>query len=232
MTEDALAANAPHIQDLQKYNIRFVIGVKKWDHDFLFKYVYSNLCNATEYTIIDKDGTIHKFRFANNIPLNTSNQDLLVNFIEYWEIKPSGEKQYFSWITDLLVTKENVYTLMKIGRARWKIENETFNTLKNQWYHFEHNFWHGYKNLATNFGIIMMLAFFIDQIQQKTCFLYQWALKKCKTRRSLNEKIRSYFDSFTISSMKELLEAIMYGIRKPSVKDWIWYKVTWYNNST
>jgi hypothetical protein len=29
MTEDALAANAPHIQDLQKYNIRFVIGVKK-----------------------------------------------------------------------------------------------------------------------------------------------------------------------------------------------------------
>jgi hypothetical protein len=29
---------------------------------------------------------------------------------------------------------------MSGGRARWKIENETFNTLKNQGYQFEHNF--------------------------------------------------------------------------------------------
>ena len=28
---------------------------------------------------------------------------------------------------------------MLIGRSRWKIENETFNTLKNQGYHFEHD---------------------------------------------------------------------------------------------
>jgi hypothetical protein len=29
---------------------------------------------------------------------------------------------------------------MRAGRARWKIENETFNTLKNQGYNFEHNY--------------------------------------------------------------------------------------------
>jgi hypothetical protein len=34
------------------------------------------------------------------------------------------------------------------GRARWKIENETFNTLKNQGYQFEHNFGHGKQNLS------------------------------------------------------------------------------------
>jgi hypothetical protein len=34
---------------------------------------------------------------------------------------------------------------MKGGRARWRIENETFNTLKNQGYHFEPNFGHGPK---------------------------------------------------------------------------------------
>jgi hypothetical protein len=28
--------------------------------------------------------------------------------------------------------------LVKGGRARWKIENEAFNTLKNQGYHLEH----------------------------------------------------------------------------------------------
>jgi hypothetical protein len=72
----------------------------------------------------------------------------------------------------------------------------------------------------------MMLAFLIDQIQQKTYPIFQEALKKCKTKRSLWEKVRSYFDSFAISSMKELLEAIIYGIRKPSVKDFIGYNST------
>ena len=37
---------------------------------------------------------------------------------------------------------------MRGGRARWKIENETFNTLKNQGYHFEHNYGHGKKSVG------------------------------------------------------------------------------------
>jgi hypothetical protein len=36
----------------------------------------------------------------------------------------------------------NVYLIMKRGRARHKIENETINTLKNQRYKFEHIFGH------------------------------------------------------------------------------------------
>ena len=60
---------------------------------------------------------------------------------------------------------------MCAGRARWKIENETFNTLKNQGYCFEHNFGHGEKNLSTVFAFLMMLAFLIDQIQQRCCKL-------------------------------------------------------------
>ena len=60
---------------------------------------------------------------------------------------------------------------MRAGRARWKIENETFNTLKNQDYCFEHNFGHGEKNLSTVFAFLMMLAFLIDQIQQRCCKL-------------------------------------------------------------
>ena len=38
--------------------------------------------------------------------------------------------QHFSWITDFLLIPENVWDIMRGGRARWKIENETFNTLK------------------------------------------------------------------------------------------------------
>ena len=104
----------------------------------------------------------------NKVPLNRSNQDVLVNFIEYWEIDRSGENEivtyHNTWITDFLLTKENSYTIMLGGRKRWKIENETFNTLKNQGYHFEHNYGLGKKHLAEVFAILTVLAFLIDQV--------------------------------------------------------------------
>ena len=56
---------------------------------------------------------------------------------------------------------------MRAGHARWKIENETFNTLKNQGYNFEHNYGHGYNNLCSVMTMLMMLAFLIDQVRNR-----------------------------------------------------------------
>jgi len=223
MIEDALASKAPHIRDLEAHDIRYILGAKAGDHKFLFDYVDSDKYQTIEHKQMDENGVVHKFRFANKVPLNAGNQDLLVNFIEYWETKPNGKKLHFSWVTDLDVTKENVFLFMRGGRARWKIENETFNTLKNQGYQFEHNFGHGKKNLSTVFALIMMLAFFVDQVQQKLCPLFRGAWEECKTKRSLWEKMRAYFTTLIFSSMKEILEAILYGINKPKAQDLILY---------
>jgi len=70
-------------------------------------------------------GLVHRFRFVNQVPLNASNPKVRVNFIEYWEYH-NDQVQHFSWVTDLWVSKCNVFHLMRGGRARWKIENETF----------------------------------------------------------------------------------------------------------
>ena len=164
--EDALSANAPHITELEKHNLRYILGVKEGDHAFLFDYVETahQAGQTTEYerTLA---GITHRFRFINQVPLNASNPDVLVNFIEYWEI--DGDTiRHFCWITDLTLTKANVFQIIRGGRARWKIENETFNTLKNQGYHFEHNYGHGEQNLSVVFAMLMMLAFLVDQTQQ------------------------------------------------------------------
>jgi hypothetical protein len=71
-----------------------------------------------------------------------------VNFLEYWEHAPDGSVIHFAWVTNLPMTHANLMTLMRGARARWKIENETFNTLKNQGCHFEHNFGHGRERRA------------------------------------------------------------------------------------
>jgi hypothetical protein len=104
---------------------------------------------------------------------------------------------------------------MRAGRSRWKIENETFNTLKNQGYCFDHNFGHGEKNLGTVFSLLMMLAFLIDQIQQRTNKVFQAALKVAKSRRELWERIRNLWASFLVNSLQELYAAIAYGFQRP-----------------
>jgi ribosome biogenesis protein Tsr3 len=39
ITEDGLSSNAPHIEAAEKYNLHYILGVKKGDHAFLFNKV-------------------------------------------------------------------------------------------------------------------------------------------------------------------------------------------------
>ena len=214
ITEDALSSNAPHIRDLEKHNLRYILSVKPGDHAFLFDYVNKASQNREimEYEYRDKSNPeiTHRFRFLNKVPLNESNQDCLVNFLEYWEITEK-ETKHFSWVTDFIITEENVYKIMRGGRARWKIENETFNTLKNQGYNFEHNYGLGEKHLSTIFPMLMMLAFLVDQTQQLCCSLFRSVWKKCKSKRALWENMRSLFKNFKLDSMQMLYRALLYG---------------------
>lgn len=213
ITEDALSSNAPHVRDLLKHNLHYILGVKKGDHAFLFQQIdiAQQLGQTTEFES-EINGVIHRFRFLNNVPLNASNQDLLVNFIEYWEIKPN-KKQHFSWITDFEVRKDNVYKIMRGGRARWKIENETFNTLKNQGYNFEHNYGHGKKNLSVVFAYLMMLAFLVDQVQQISCALFRAVWKKYGAKIRVWEYMRSLFFTLEFDSMEQIFRALLYGYK-------------------
>jgi hypothetical protein len=219
INEDALSPNAPHIRDMEKYNLHYILGVKPGDHKFLFNYVDNALKEdrTTEFTLEDKDNPdiTHRFRILNAAPLNQSNQDLLVNFIEYWEYSKKKQKVTYhnSWITDFTLTRENAYIIMRGGRARWKIENETFNTLKNQGYNFNHNYGLGKKHLAEVFAMLMMLAFLVDQTQQLCCTLFQCVWKKLGSKIALWESIRSYFKCFVVKSMEEIYRALLYGIK-------------------
>ena len=100
---------------------------------------------------------------------------------------------------------------MRGGRGRWKIENETFNTLKNQGYQLEHNYGHGQKHLATVFGLLMVLAFFVDQVQELCCSLFQAARQQFHSRTSLWDKLRGLFKEYFVVSWETVWLAIIYG---------------------
>ena len=211
LAEDGLASNAPHLRLCQDLDIRFITVVKPDGNKTLFEWMKG--IERDRHEILDTNGNlIQRMEFYNGVPLNDADRTLEVNYVELWEFDSEGNQTYHNtWITDLQVTKENVLLIAKGGRARWKIENETFNTLKNQGYKFEHNYGHGKKHLSTIFGMLMMLAFLIDQTQQLCCGLFQAAWKKCRAKTVLWEKIRNAFQMFKIKSWVALYEAIEQG---------------------
>ena len=216
VTEDSLSSNAPHIETLHAHGLHYILGVKEGDHSYLFQQVQAaeHAGQVTSYERHDRAaGMVHRFRFVNDVPLNASNVDVRVNFIEYWEVG-DNKVQHFSWVTDLRVNQRNVYALMRGGRARWKIENETFNTLKNQGYNFEHNYGHGEQHLSVVFAMLMMLAFLVDQTQQLCCALFQAVWAKLGSKRLLWERMRALFYTYQLDSMRALFEALFYGFEK------------------
>ena len=214
--EDALSSNASHIKNLKKHDLHFILGAKEGDHAFLFDYVNEAAAQGKTTDLIipdEKNSAIdHCFSFINNVPLNKSNPDVLVNFIEYWQVNiATGKTMHFCWVTDFTVTENNMFKIMLGGRARWKIENETFNTLKNQGYNFGHNYGLGKKNLSMIFVMLMMLAFLVDQALQLCCSLFGAVWKKLSSKRALWENIRSLFQCYHIDSMETLYRALLIG---------------------
>jgi hypothetical protein len=218
VTEDSLSSNAPHIETLHHHDLHYILGVKEGDQAFLFQQIQAAE-QAGRVTYDERHdravGGLHRFRFVNDVALNASNVDVRVNFLEYWEIGAT-KVQHFSWVTDLRVSQRNVFHLMRGGRARWKIENETFNTLKNQGYNFEHNYGHGEQQLSVVFAMLMMLAFLVDQTQQLCCALFQAVWAKLGSKRLLWERMRALFYNYALTSMRQLFEALLYGFQKSS----------------
>lgn len=234
---DALHSDSKFIKNLKYFDLDFILNVKPGNNESLFNWVakWEGLNHLQTFVFEEEVGEkikkkrIHEFRYANNILLNQQDTSLTVNFIDYWEttqwVDQWGELQekkvHFSWITSFEITRDNIMQLMRGGRCRWKIENETFNTLKNQGYEFEHNFGHGYKNLSTNFGFLMMLAFMSDQLQEMGCKVFRKALEKSFNKRSrLWEYMKGLYQlTPTIGSWDDFFSMIIEPEKWRMVKD-------------
>lgn len=207
---DGISSNAPYIQLLEQNNMKYLLGAKPGDHQSLFKALDTSE-EAQEHEYTDEDGFFHQFRFLNDTPLNKSNPDVRVNALEYMQTDPKGKELIFSWVTNIHITKTNVFALTRGGRTRWKIENETFNTLKNLGYNLEHNYGHGKQFLSTVLCLLMLLAFLIDQIQGLTCDLFRAVKKQAGSFQALWEQFRVLFRFVEWSSWESLYRFILSG---------------------
>ena len=101
-----------------------------------------------------------RYRWIEAVPIRDGADALNVNWIGFEILDAKGKRKYASaWVTSLPVSKTNVADIVAGARARWKIENESFNVMKNHGYELEHNFGHGEKFLAMTLAALNLLAF-------------------------------------------------------------------------
>jgi hypothetical protein len=127
------------------------------------------------------------------------------------EIRSEGaaKASYFnSWVTNKIITDENVAHLAECGRARWKIENEHNNVLKNRGYNLEHNFGHGKNHAAFNFFLLNLLALQFHTILEYCDMEYRQTYSTFSVRVAFFEALRVLIRRRYFSSLTEFLQYV------------------------
>jgi hypothetical protein len=220
---DGLYGNNKIISLLRDSQLSFIIVVSETDQAGLFGYVNGaqERGNVLQYEWQETFGNkivktkTCRFRFKSDCPLNGQENTEWVNFFEYWEeinwIDTKRERQeqryHCAWVTDISsrCNQRQAAQLVDGARARWKVENEAHNTLKNQGYNLEHSYGHGSIHLAENFVLLMLLAFLVDQIQLMGCRFFSKLMSVLKRKTRIWEELRSIYRIFKLRNWTDLL---------------------------
>ena len=132
--------------------------------------MYENLNGLDDITHMKIDNkiyqdNIYEYSFKNNIALTGSDNCQKTNYFSIHVYNRKDKTIYKnSFVTSLGITEKNIQAIARIGRNRWKIENEAFNILKNRGYNLEHNFGHGKIHLANLFIVFNLIVFAVHNI--------------------------------------------------------------------
>lgn len=210
MGGDDLFSRQPIIEDILEARMHYIFVAKPESHAYLMEWLnaYPKL---NEVTIVDQKNDVrHLYQWMNDVPLHGGKDAIRVNYFEYKMYTKNKQGKEIvgyqnSWVTDLEVTQENISTLVRGGRCRWKIENECFNTLKNQGYCIDHSYGHGDENLCFNFYLLTLIAFSVHQIFELTDKLYQVCRQHFGSKKNLWDHVRAYIKLFVFNTWEELL---------------------------
>jgi hypothetical protein len=158
---DDLFACQPIAAAVHQAGGNYIFTCKPASHPTITEYLNGAELEEHRQTVVrrgKRTTAIHRWLSA--VPIRGTDDALAVNWFSIEILNHKGKRTYYnSFVTDLPVTAGTVGELAACGRARWKIENETFNVLKTNGYHLEHNFGHGKQTLASLLVTFNLLAF-------------------------------------------------------------------------
>ena len=216
---DDLASRQPTCEAVRAIGAHFLFTAKPSSHKTLYEWLDGADVPAFEQKI--KQGArfvTHRYRWLEGVPLRDGKDALIVNWLEIEIVDPAGKVTYRnSFVTDLPVNKGNVAELAACGRARWKIENETFNTLKTKGYNLEHNFGHGKEHLSALLATMNLIAFAMHTTADLVDAAWKAARTAVGTRKRFFEELRVITTYLVFPSWSLLVETLTAGKPPPAV---------------
>ena len=221
MLGDDLYSNQPLCETFLEAELNFILVCKPDSHKELYKTVDFLAKNGLVEEVEERhwNGRYyekHIYRFANEVPVRQE-EPLLVNWFEVIIInEDTGKEDYHnSFMTNHKVSIMNVVALVQDGRTRWKSENETNNTLKNQGYHFEHSFGHGEEQLANFLATLNLLAFLLHTLLNLLDKQYQRLRKELVTRADFFNDLRALLRYMVFESWDDLMIFMLRALEVP-----------------
>lgn len=221
MLGDDLYSNQPLCETFLEAELNFILVCKPDSHKELYKTVDFLAKNGLVEEVEERhwNGRYyekHIYRFANEVPVRQE-EPLLVNWFEVIIInEDTGKEDYHnSFMTNHKVSIMNVVALVQDGRTRWKSENETNNTLKNQGYHFEHSFGHGEEQLANFLATLNLLAFLLHTLLNLLDKQYQRLRKELVTRVDFFNDLRALLRYMVFESWDDLMIFMLRALEVP-----------------
>lgn len=214
---DDLYAHQPMVEAVRAVGGSFIFVCKPASHKTLHEYLTGvEIDSVSETKGAGSAKRIYTYRFMAGVPLRDGKDAIPVNWLEIVIARPNGQVTFkSSFVTDLTVDRDSVAEIAACGRARWKIENETFNVLKNSGYNLEHNFGHGTDTLASLLVVFNLLAFAMHCACDLLVAVWEDARKSRGSRRRFFEHIRTITAYLLFPSWQSLMRTILTGIPPP-----------------
>jgi hypothetical protein len=214
---DDLFACQPIATAIQQAGGNFILTCKPSSHQTIAEYLHGVTLEEHRQTAVTRGKrttTIHRWLSA--VPLRATKDALNVNWLSVEILNAKGKRTYFnSFITDLAVSATTVTDLAACGRARWKIENETFNVLKTGGYNLEHNFGHGKETLASVLVVLNLLAFAFHTAARWAVLAWREAMIARGPRYNFFEHLRTVTAYVVFEGWDHLLRSIEAATVRP-----------------
>ena len=214
---DDLMSCQPIAEAIQATGGNFILTCKASSHKTVSEYLYgAKLAEHRETTLKRGKRATAVYRWLADVPLRDSADALQVNWFSIEMFDGKGKRTYHnSFVTDLPVTASSVAELAACGRARWKIENETFNVLKCGGYNLEHNFGHGKDTLASVLVVLNLLAFAYHTVASLAVAAWRVAVAAKGATYRFFEHLRTITTYVVFQDWAHLLRSIGEGAIRP-----------------
>jgi len=208
VTADSLYCNGPAIGLVEKCGWKYIFTFK----DSCLKSLWEKVGQAQPQTcerVLGKDTDGGWLTEKTSYTKGLEYQGHALNVVEYEKHKQNtGTVERYAHLTNINVEPREAIQITRQGRMRWNIENQGFNTQKNQGFGLQHKYARKGFNAMQNYYFTIQIAHLVSQLAEKLASFQKGLAASGRTVKALVEDLVATVKK-TDLSLREIHQAYL-----------------------